>query len=354
MKRAWPSLIVLICFVIVLYLAARLLGSATTFLLGAFALSYLTYPSVKWFEKKGIPRVIAVGGIFVMVLGGIGVALFYITPVLFRELQGLINDLPQMAKSALDKISEILKRLDLPFEMSHDTISNYISTHTDEIFKNISSPLFSSASTILAGTFVGVMWILNLVLFPVFFFFLIQDYGKILYFIENLIPPSSRKVFLNYTHKLNNILSGYIRGQLIVCVVLGFLYGLGLAIAQIRYGFLIGCIAGILSLIPYVGFTFGLVSSILVTLATGGEVSQYVGIAIVFSVAQVIENYILVPRLVGNRVGLGSLATILVLIAGAHLGGFIGMMVAIPAGGMLKVVFQDLIKVYKNSALYQT
>jgi predicted PurR-regulated permease PerM len=353
MKRLSPDLLILVCLALVIYFIPKLLGSSAPFFVTAFALAYLSQPAVQWLECHHVRRGLAVITMFVVTLGAITLGMFYLVPALFHEIQSLISDLPRLVEGSIKLVSRLLGYFRLSLDMSSENISNYLMTHLSEVFKNLSAPLWNSATALVSKTLAVAGWVMDFILFPIFFFFLIQEYERIVHFIKNLVPLSRRKSFLYYAEKLNSILAGYFRGQLLVCIALAFMYGTGLAFSGIRYGLLIGIIAGALSLIPYVGFTVGLASSILITLINDGSFGDFLGIAITFSVAQLIETYILTPRLVGNRVGLSPLATILVLVAGANLGGFTGLLISIPVGGILKILVGDLLVAYRKSSVYQ-
>jgi predicted PurR-regulated permease PerM len=134
----------------------------------------------------------------------------------------------------------------------------------------------------------------------------------------------------------DGVLGGFIRGQILVALCLAVLYSAGLLITGLRFGVVIGVTAGILSVIPYVGFLIGLLASAVVVLVDFSGWGLVFGVAATFGVSQLIEGYVLTPRFVGNRVGLNPLETLIAVLVGGEMGGFAGLLIAIPACGILK------------------
>ena len=166
---------------------------------------------------------------------------------------------------------------------------------------------------------------------------------------NDLLPPSRREPVGRYMAMVDGVLSGVIRGQIIVSLSLAVLYSLGLTLTGIRFGFLIGVVAGLLFIIPYVGTMIGIAASAVVLIVEFSGWGQVFGVAATFAVAQAIEGYLLTPRIVGNRVGLNQLETLAAILIGGEAGGFTGMVLAIPAGGILKKSFGLFLKSSRKS-----
>jgi predicted PurR-regulated permease PerM len=335
-------------------LAAWILGGTLKILLLAAAVAYLTRPLVLKMEAYKIRRTITVTFVFMLVAGVAVLLGVFLIPLLIEQIRDFVIELPLIAKSFLQSLSEIMIKWKIPIQLNLEDLASYLVTNFQDILRNFSMPVFSSLGSVLTSTLSALLWVLNLFLLPVFFFFIVLDYEKIMSFLRTLIPPTSLERVEGYAERFDRVLSGYLRGQLIVCVCLGTIYSVGLSAIGIRFGFLIGLLAGVLSIVPYVGFATGLLGAVGLALAYSVSLQVYGGIALVFAVAQLTDGLFLTPRLVGNRVGLSTLPTMLVLIAGANLGGFLGMMIAIPAGGILKILLSDLVDLYRRSRLYQS
>lgn len=142
---------------------------------------------------------------------------------------------------------------------------------------------------------------------------------------------------------VDEVLSGFIRGQIIVAVCLAILYALGLGLSGIRFGVLIGVVAGLLFIVPYVGSVLGIIAATMVLLVDFSGWGQVAAVAATFAIAQLIEGYLLTPRIVGNRVGLNQLETLIAILVGGEIAGLTGLIMAIPAWGIIKRSMQFLL-----------
>jgi len=319
------------------------LGSAAKILGLAFAAAYLSFPLVRWLEKRGVPPLYAVSGIFVLVSGLATLIGLFVLPSLFSDLQTFITKLPALASAANLKIRELLVRFNLSILPRDANMQSYLNEHMVKLLQNFADPFWKMLEGVVSGAGSVVVWVLNVILFPIFFFYLVLDYPNIKPTIMNFVPMNIRPKFKSYMAKFDDILSGFIRGQLIVCSCLAAMYSTGLAISGVEFGVLIGISCGYLSFIPYLGAIAVVAISVLVSLANSAGFEIYLGIAITIAIVQSLESFYLTPRLVGNKVGLNSLLTILALIAGANVAGFWGILLAIPIAGMLRVIILDLI-----------
>lgn len=319
------------------------LGDAAKVLILAFGSVYMFFPMIKWMEKNKVPPILAVTGIFLVFTGLCTLGVFFALPPLIDEFQVFLTKLPEIVGAAFVKVREILARFHISLGREDFDPQVYINEHFMELVQNFASPFLKSIGGIVLGATSIFMWILNAILFPIFFFYLALDYSEIKRQTLNTFPKHWRPKVQSYLSQLNLILSGYLRGQLIVCIFLAVFYGLGLQFSGVQFGWLIGFVGGFLSFIPYLGAFSVVITSILVSLASSADFSVYLGIAITISIVQSVESFYLTPRLVGNKVGLNSLVAILALIAGANLAGFWGMLMAIPAAGFLKILLRDFI-----------
>jgi predicted PurR-regulated permease PerM len=329
------------------------LGSSLKVLALAFAVAYLTHPLVIMLERRGLNRKWTVFLVFAGALGVLTLFAISLIPMIVNEAHDFALAIPEILKSNSQALSEFGSKWNLPFNLTNDEVAGFLSENLQRALEALSKPILSSVGSFISGTWSAFLWLLNLFLFPIFFFFLMADFEEIQGFFRELIPARHRGTAGNYVHQCDQVLSGYIRGQLIVCALLACIYALGFSICGIRFGFLIGIIAGILSLIPYCGAVVGLGGALLSAVSYSESTATFVGIALVITVAQLVDGLVLTPRLVGNRVGLGILATMLALIAGANIAGVFGMMIAVPTAGLLKIVVSDLFRLYKESQFYR-
>lgn len=308
----------------------------------AFALAYLFDPAVDWLEKKKVPRVFSILLILLLVAGLLALILSFLIPYLWKEAVLFIREAPELAEKALTKIAGW--RL-LPEEMTRSI---------PELLKEIKGRLlaggWSTLKPLLAGVLEattgiagGILALVSLVIIPVFFFFILKDLDAIRDSFYRFVPDSIQGWVRDYLAMVDGVLGGFIRGQIMVALSLAVLYSIGLGITGIRFGVLIGVVAGLMFIIPYVGTVIGILASATVLLVDFSGWGQVAGVAATFGIAQAIEGYILTPRIVGNRVGLNQLETLLVILVGGEMGGLAGLIIAIPTGGILKKTIQFLL-----------
>ncbi|MDD3288983.1 MAG: AI-2E family transporter [Alphaproteobacteria bacterium] len=201
---------------------------------------------------------------------------------------------------------------------------------------------------------VAIFDILMLVVItPVVSFYLLRDWPKLTETVDALLPRKNYTTIRKEMTKIDNTLSGFIRGQALVCICLGMIYGIGLTIVGLKYGATIGVVAGLLSFIPYAGSTFCLVSSMALAFVQFDNVSQIVMTFSVFLVGQSLEGYVLTPKLVGDRVGLHPVWILFALFAGASLFGFMGVLIAVPVAAVIGVLIRFVLRQYKVSSVYR-
>ena len=170
---------------------------------------------------------------------------------------------------------------------------------------------------------------------------------------NEMVPERFRPTLKEFLSDLNKTLSGFLRGQASVCLCLAFYYGISLSLIGINLGAIIGILTGLLSFVPYVGFFSGLIISALLALAGGASWGQWGALAAVFLVGNILEGYVLTPRLVGKRVGLHPLWILFAVLAGGCLAGFLGVLVAVPVASVIGVTVRWLNKLYQASDFYK-
>lgn len=330
------------------------LGDALFPLIVSFGLAYLFFPLVKKLEAKGLHRSHAVIGIFSLILVVFIVAGILIIPGLITDAKDFIKELPLFISRATAR----LENLAASFGFSADSSSEEIRAQLIDYASGLSGAMVKGFSKSVFDTFSSVTkWLISILSFflvPLFFFHVINDFEKITEEIKSFFPMSLRPKLRHYFHRSNLVLSGYVRGQLMVALALSFLYGIGLSAIGLRFGILIGIGSGILSIIPYAGFFTGILVALIVGLANHESSGTLIGIVLVFSLVQALEGSIITPKLVGDKVGLGPLATILALIVGGNMAGLTGMLIAIPAAAIGKSILAELKREYINLDIYKS
>ena len=321
----------------------------TPFVLG-LAIAYLLNPSVNALRSVKISRTPAsliILFMFVIVVAGL-IALA--TPILYRQTLQLADDMPGYIDSLWGMAEPISRRIMAVLGINGEA-------DVKALLKENSDTAVNVAKRILGGLASGGQAVFDiffvLTVTPIVAFFVMKEWDRITDWVEGILPRNHKDTILDLLKQIDQKLSGFVRGQIIVAAVLGLGYAIALTIAGLKYGFLIGLTAGFLSIIPMLGSTLGLIISVAVAWFQSGELSYMAIIAAIFLVGQLIEGNILSPKVVGDSVGLHPLWVFFALLAGGALFGILGVLLAVPVAAVVGVLLSFGIKQYKSSSLYK-
>lgn len=304
----------------------------------AFLLAYLINPLVDQFEKWHVPRVLSVLLIFLGLLGILGLILAIILPDLAREIQELLIRFPKMLQNGialahkhLPKLFALLKidYLKLEKEFLEEKYPAYVGKLFIQIVKAVLG----------MGTWLGQL--LNLILIPVLTFYFLLDYHRVRGTLLGFVPKKYRSLASFYLWRSNRIVGGYIRGQLIVCTIVGVFTWFGLFLFSIPYSILIGMITGMLNIIPFLGLYVSLGLALLSSFFTPAPHISALKILLIFAIVQGVEAYIISPKIVGDRVGLHPVAVIFSIFIFSHFLGFWGLLIAVPCAALIKFLLDE-------------
>lgn len=299
----------------------------TPFLLAAF-LAYLGNPLCKWLESHKIGRTLAVVLVFLGLFLLVTAFMLWVIPLIIEQITKLINNLSDY----LAWLGRYAQKLHLDWHI--EQIKSVISKNLGEI-----SALFKKIISVSGGPIDALIsWFSYLLLIPVVTFYLLRDWDMFLAKIKILIPSKSRPTVLLLASKIDNVLSGFIRGQLLVMLLLGFLYSAGLMLIGLNSAILIGVFAGLVSFVPYLGLIVGLVGASLVALIQFQDWVHLLMVLGVFGVVQILESTLITPKLVGERIGLHPVAVLFAVLAGGQLFGFLGVLLALPVAAVINVL----------------
>ncbi len=344
---AWCGVALLV--VLVFWLLAPVLAP---FMVAA-VLAYVLNPLVlKLVHVSGgrLPHLLAVVLVeLVALLALLGIVLLLV-PILVREWPLLQQQIPLL----LDKLDAALKPwlaqmgLSVSLDLSElkSQLVAYLSANREDWWAPLMSSLKVGGSAALA--LLGFA-----VLVPVALFYFLQDWSKMMQSVTDLVPPAWREVFDGFMHECDTVLGEYLRGQLLVMLCLAAYYALGLWLFGLELALPIGIFTGLAVFVPYLGFGLGLLLALLAGLLQLALGQAVLMVAVVFGLGQLIESFVLTPRLVGERIGLHPLTVILSLMAFGQLMGFVGVLIALPASAVLLVALRRLRLRYLSSSLYQ-
>ncbi len=330
-----------------------LLGPVLMPFVVAAVLAYVLSPLVRGLQRvfgRRLPRLVAVVWVEVLFLLLL-VALFtLLIPILAHELPRMRDQVPVLVERLQTDIAPWLQAKGIPVMLDSASIKAFVlqtfSTSFDDGFRQALTSLRIGGSVAL--TVVG-----NLVLIPVVLFYLLADWQRLVRHVEALVPMPARAAYDSFVSECDAVLGQYLRGQLSVMALLAVYYSLALWAFGLELAFPIGVFTGLAVFVPYVGFGLGLVLAVLAGVLQFAPSEAMLMVAVVYGLGQLIESFLLTPRLVGERIGLHPLHVIFALMAFGQLFGFVGVLVALPASAVLLVAIRRLRAQYQASALYR-
>ena len=332
--------------VIFFYFSRRVL---TPFFI-AFALAYLLDPVTDRLESLKISRTFAVlvlmAGVFSLVTG-IGLLIF---PLLKLQAEHLVSNLPNYIAIMQEWMYPLLGVVGEPEKIQG--ILNRELLKVGELPLKVISSITSILWGSVAGLFSFILLLANLVIIPVVMFYLLRDYDLINKKMLSFVPARSREQVLSLIKEIDGVLAGFVRGQLMVGLIMAGLYSIGLFFCGTPMSLFIGLLAGLASLVPYLGLVFGFVPAAILTFMQTQDWVLVFGVAGVFAVVQGLEGMIITPRIVGEKIGLHPVAIILAVLLGAEFFGLVGVIVSVPVAAALNVLFTHGLNEYKSSSFY--
>ncbi|MDG6348193.1 AI-2E family transporter [Luteimonas sp. 8-5] len=317
----------------------------------AALLGWLGDPLVDRIQSRGVPRNGAVIVVFSAMAAVTLLGLLLLLPLLQRQLVTLFSSLPNyrdwLVGVALPWL-ESRTGLELVEWLDPARLFTLVREHWEQAG--------GAASTVLGyvsrSGFALLGWVANLVLLPVLTFFFLRDWDIFIERLAALVPRDHAATVSRLARESSAVLGGFMRGQLLVMLILGVLYGIGLFAVGLDLGILIGVVGGLLTFVPYLGPTTVIVLGGIASMVQFGDWTHLLGVVAVWGIGQVIESYWLTPKLVGDRIGLHPMAVIFAVFAGGVLFGFLGLFLALPVAAVANVLLRYAHERYLDSPLY--
>ncbi|KAB8316106.1 AI-2E family transporter, partial [Tolypothrix campylonemoides VB511288] len=294
------------------------MGPVLTPFVVAALFGWLGDPLVDRLQAAGRSRNVAVTLVFTVMSIIVLVALLLLVPMVERQVTTLVESLPRyrdwLFGSAIPWV-EARTGFQVSGWLQLDRLIELVREHWERaggIAANVLGVVSRSGFAVLA-------WLANIVLIPVLTFFFLRDWDVLVERAASLVPRSRIDVVAQLARESSDVLGAFLRGQFLVMLILGVMYGVGLWAVGIDLGLLIGLIAGLFTFIPYLGPASGIILGSIAALVQYGDWPHLLGVLAVFGVGQVIESYWLTPKLVGDRIGLHPMAVIFAVLAGGQL-----------------------------------
>jgi predicted PurR-regulated permease PerM len=333
--------------VVLLWLLAPIL---TPFVIAAM-LGWLGDPTVDRLQRRGWSRQTAVVLVFSTMAFVLLVSLLLLLPLIERQIITLVESLPKYRDWFIGTVLPWIQRrtgLDLLSWLDPDRIFQLVREH----WERAGGIAATALGYISASGFALLAMIANIALVPFLTFYFLRDWDVLKERVAVLVPRDHIETVTRLAKESDLVLGAFLRGQFSVMLVLGVLYAIGLWAVGLDLGLLIGFIAGLVSFVPYLGPASGVVLGVIAALVQYGDWWHVALVLGVFGIGQVIESYVLTPRLVGDKIGLHPVAVIFAIMAGGQLFGFLGVLLALPVAAVANVLLRYAHERYTHSRLY--
>ncbi len=328
-------------FLLLLYLLSDIL---LPFVAG-MAVAYFLDPAADRLQKWGCSRAVATTLITLIFVIAFVLLLVLLVPALTSQVAEFAGNVPDY----LRRLREFLEPLIV-------NVSAQVSPQDLERARAVIGDFSQQAVVWIAGLLKGVAGVFSilsvLVITPVVTFYLIYDWDRMVAMIDGWLPRRHAATIRQQIKLVDATLAGFVRGQATVCFILATYYGIALGVVGLQFGLIVGIGAGLVSFVPYVGTLIGVGVGVGLALLQFDSIAPTAIVAGVFVVGQVLEGYVLTPRLVGKRIGLHPVWVIFALLAGGSLFGFVGMLLAVPTAAVIGVLVRFGLAQYLASAFF--
>lgn len=340
----WISL-----FVFILALFYLVSNTLAPFVI-AFIIAYLLQPAIETnYNRFKLPRGLVVLAVFLLFISIFVIALVLLIPVIYQQVAMLLAKMPDYKSFFEVEILELINKLDALDPEIADKVSDSINSFTNTIF----SVITTFANHLWEYTMATINFFAIIALVPVILYYFLRDWPKMVKSLEAILPVKGKGTVQKIFIAVNELLSAYIRGQLNICLLVASYYTIGLSIIGLDFALLLGIIAGILIIIPFIGT---LISFLLIFTSgyfTFGMSIELLYLLIFFAVGHILESYLITPKIIGDRIGLHPVWIIFAVFAAGSLFGFVGVLFAVPIAGIIRVLFSQFMEYYKSSDIYK-
>ena len=306
----------------------------------AMIISYLLNPIVNLLSRRTVPRSVAVLLIYSLFLLSIVVIVINTLPLLEDQLEEMVEHLPKWNEQIQFMINEYN-------DHGRDLLPTSIQNAIERSLNRMEQSLGNAVSRLLDGIGNTINQFFFALIVPFLAFYMLRDIHAFEKTFKNMIPRAKRKEFFQLLREIDQALGNYIRGQLLVCVIVGVLVYIGYWLIGLPYALILACIVGIFNIIPYLGPVFGAIPAVFVAFT----ISPKVVIAVILTnfIVQLLEGNVLSPQIVGRSLHMHPLLIIFALLVGGEIGGIMGLILAVPFFAVGKVMIEHIIRYYVQS-----
>jgi predicted PurR-regulated permease PerM len=318
----------------------------------AFSLAYILDPVVDWLEAWHVPRPAGIALVLGGTLGLVGLFLVLVLPGIATDVAGVIRELPAQLAALWTTVAPWLEQRGMAVPHTTTEWVTRLNALASEVASALLAPAGSVVSAVIGGTFSVLGSVAAALVVVVLAVYLLNDFDRITAGIRELLPRRWRALVTSYAADIDAMLSHFLRGQLMVMVILAVLYSSAYALLGVRLAVPIGIVAGMLNFIPYLGSAFALLTGVVMSLLEGWHPGQLVGVVLAYTAIQTLEGFVITPRIVGHTVGLSEVWVLVALFVGGELFGFLGVLLAVPAAAVAKIFVTRAVQYYRTTALF--
>ncbi len=320
----------------------------------AFLIAYMLDPVVDQFERWRLPRAAGITAILSLVLGALGLFVFFALPALARDVAGFARELPTALSGLLARIEPQLAAVGVDVPRSLSEAMSEMDLDAKAVAEKAVAPATAIMGWLLGGTMSLLGAFASLLVIPVFAFYLLYDFDRIVVTFGELVPPNWRPFVADSAREVDQVLGQFIRGQLTVMLILAVLYSVAYSIVGVRLAVAIGLVAGALAFIPYVGGGIALALALVMSLVNWSGPMQLVWVVLAYGVVQALEGFVITPKVMGEKVGLSAVWVLFALMVGGELFGFLGVLLALPTAAVAKIFAGRAVAAYRKSEFFRT
>jgi predicted PurR-regulated permease PerM len=351
-KRAAQKFLVVILIIGFIYLLFTTFRSLTLTVFSALLLAYILEPAVDAIENRGAPRWRATLIVFICLGLILTLAVLFVAPMAAGQIIYFSQQAPEYIKRLVDYFYEVAQRVDKNIAYDWPSFSQFLKSKAQENIPAMANRLTQIFSIAVQSTVNLISTFLLIALVPILSFYLILSSRKIKESAIELIPPHMRDSIIEKVRKFDEVLSGFIRGQVVVSLILAVLYSIGFLMIGIDLAIPVGVTGGLLFFIPYLGTMIAAIFATLLAVVKFWDIWHPVYVIAWISLVQFCEGYFITPKVVGEAVGLHPVLYIMAIIAGGQLLGLLGILIGAPVAAMLKVLIQTGLEHYRQTAFY--
>lgn len=318
----------------------------------ALGIAYLLDPLVDRFEARRVPRGAAITLVLLIVTAVATGFLLLVLPGMVREVVHFATELPRELEELIARVEPWLAEHGVPVPHDLSEALEQLEIAPGDLATHAAAPARAVLQFVLGGTASVIGAIASALIVPVLAFYLLYDFDRMTAAARDLVPASIRPWVVEVASEIDQVLGQFVRGQLLVMMAMGLLYAVAYSLVGVRLAVPIGMIAGLLAFIPYVGSGSALAMGLLMCVVDWDGWTKPILVVVAYALCQTLEGFVIVPRVVGDKVGLPAVWVLVALMIGGEVFGFLGVLLAVPAAAVLKIFVVRGLRWYRQSPLY--